>query len=132
MGTVKHDHGKTQAQADEPNKTEGELLQPSTRDNYTICAPQLLHLDTDGKPLWFNGWLVRNKFVDKSSRKFANFQSYLIEPRDIREPGAWQLASDNICCLTSDADKKFDFDEVETTLLQRAIGRARAVGKDTP
>lgn len=35
------------------------------RENYTICAPQILHLGMNGKPLWFNGWLLENKFGDK-------------------------------------------------------------------
>lgn len=34
-------------------------------DNYTICAPQILHLGLTGKPLWFNGWLLEDKFGDK-------------------------------------------------------------------
>ncbi|KAK6425018.1 hypothetical protein LTR95_016313, partial [Oleoguttula sp. CCFEE 5521] len=29
--------------------------------NITVCAPQLLHLDTDGRPLWFNGWISKDK-----------------------------------------------------------------------
>ena len=97
--------------------------------NYTICAPQLLHFTPEGKPLWFNGWLLHNKFAEKHKKRFANFESYLIEPRDVREPGAWQLAESNMCCLTSDVDKKFDFSPEELSTLDMIMTRAREMGK---
>jgi len=96
--------------------------------NYTICAPQLLHLDVNGKPLWFNGWLLHNKFADKAKKRFANFDHYLAEPRDIREPGAWQLAQSNMCCLTTDPDKKFEFTAEEKAILKMMTDRAHAMG----
>ncbi len=97
-------------------------------ESYTICAPQLLHLDVDGSPLWFNGWLQDNKFADKKKRKFGKFEHYLIEPRDIREPGAWQLEESNMCCLTTDPDLKRDFTREEKDLLEMMIQQARDVG----
>ena len=97
-------------------------------DNYTICAPQLLHLSTDGSPLWFNGWLLDNKFADRNSKKFGAFDTYLVEPRDIREPGAWQLHENNQCCLTTDRDKTFNFTERERGLMLKMMERARVVG----
>ena len=104
------------------------LEQTQDPSNYTICAPQLLHLDTEGKPLWFNGWLLHNKFADKRKKKFAKFESYLIEPRDTREPGAWQLADSNMCCLTTDADKKFEFSSKEKKTLDMIMARAAEMG----
>lgn len=100
----------------------------SPPDNYTICAPQLLHLDTHGKPLWFNGWLLHNKFADKRKKAFAKFEQYLVEPRDVREPGAWQLAESNMCCLTTDHDKMFDFSREEKATLKMIMDRAQAMG----
>jgi alpha 1,3-mannosyltransferase len=39
--------------------------QNSTKQKgYTVCAPQLLHTDVKGKPLWFNGWLLQSKFAE--------------------------------------------------------------------
>jgi len=96
--------------------------------NYTICSPQLLHLDLEGKPLWFNGWLLDNKFADKKQKKFGNFEHYLIEPRDIREPGAWQLEESNMCCLTTDAELKRDFSDKEKGILAMMINQAKEVG----
>lgn len=93
-----------------------------------MCAPQLLHLDLDQKPLWFNGGLVRNKFVPRRDRKFESFESYLIEPRDIREPGAWFLGEGNMCCLTTDNHLKGDLTGAEKELLNEMFKQARIVG----
>jgi hypothetical protein len=103
-------------------------LPPAAPTEYTICSPQLLHLDTDGQPLWFNGWLQDNKFADKKSKKFGRFEHYLIEPRDVRDPGAWQLEESNMCCLTTDAELKRDFSKQEKDTLQMMIHQALEVG----
>ena len=94
--------------------------------NFTICAPQLLHLDAQGKPLWFNGWLLKNKFADKSKKTFSSFAHYLIEPKDLREPTPWQLAEANMCCLT--ADEMHDFTAQEQETLQMIMDRAHEMG----
>jgi hypothetical protein len=96
--------------------------------SYTLCSPQLLHLDHDGTPLWFNGWLLDNKFADRQSKKFGSFTHYLAEPTDFREPTAWQLHENNQCCLTTDADKMFVFNDKEKKLLERMMNKAREVG----
>ena len=108
----------------EPIKPE-DIPEPS---NYTICSPQLLHLDLQGKPLWFNGWLLDNKFADKKQKKFGKFEHYLIEPRDIRDPGAWQLEESNMCCLTTDPELKKDFSKEERDILAMMIAQAKEVG----
>lgn len=101
---------------------------PDTPSSYTLCSPQLLHLSLDGTPLWFNGWLLDNKFADKHKKKFGTFVHYLIEPREVREPGAWQLHENNECCLTTDADKMRVFSKQERGVLERMMKRAREVG----
>lgn len=105
-----------------------EELEEHEISNYTLCAPQLLHLDLEGRPLWFNGWLLKNKYADKTKKIFANFESYLIEPREPREPGAWQLGKSNMCCLTTDPDKKHDFSPKEKEVLAMIMARAHEVG----
>ena len=99
--------------------------------NYTMCAPQLLHLDLNGRPLWFNGWLLDNKFADKKQKKFGKFEHYLIEPKDIREPGAWQLEESNMCCLTTDAELRRDFSADERGVLEMMVAQAKDVGVAT-
>jgi alpha 1,3-mannosyltransferase len=42
-----------------------QLQNDSSPEYYTVCGPQLLHLDVDGNPLWFNGWLLESKFAEE-------------------------------------------------------------------
>lgn len=93
--------------------------------NYTICAPQLLHLDIQGRPLWFNGWLLHNKFAEKSKKRFAAFDHYLVENKN---PHAWQLAESNMCCLTVDESRRFSFSDEERETLKMIMDRARETG----
>lgn len=93
--------------------------------NYTICAPQLLHLDNNGFPLWFNGWVLSNKF-DKKNKEPAAFEVYMREPRRVTEPGAWQLDESNVCCLTADTYSPLSAQETE--VLDMIIGIAKDVG----
>lgn len=121
------DDKKSEEQAaDEPDVQELDLQ--SAPSNFTICAPQLLHLDTDGRPLWFNGWLLDNKFADKKKRAPAVFEAYLIEPPDPAggEDDAWKLEENNICCLTS--NEFFGFSETEKETLDMISGIAKDVG----
>ncbi|KAL4877386.1 mannosyltransferase putative-domain-containing protein [Aspergillus karnatakaensis] len=104
---------------------EGANIDEREPDNYTICAPQLLHLDRDGRPLWFNGWLLPNKY-NKKAREPTKFEAFLREPREAREPDAWQLHEHNICCLTSEYKSEFTRDEME--VMDRIIASGRKVG----
>jgi hypothetical protein len=97
-------------------------------ESYTLCSPQLLHLDIDGSPLWFNGWLLDNKFADKSKKKFGTFKHYLMEPKTMREPTPWQLHENNECCLTVERERMRVFSKEEKALLARMMEKARQVG----
>ncbi|KAF9892063.1 hypothetical protein FE257_002469 [Aspergillus nanangensis] len=99
---------------------------PDEPSNYTICAPQLLHLDRQGKPFWFNGWLLPNKFAAHKHQAPANFEAYIQESREILEPGAWQLHENNICCLTSDHFNLFS--ETERDVLDMIIDTGKRSG----
>ncbi len=106
---------------------EAQTLMSTNPENYTICAPQLLHLDLSWKPLWFNGWILDNKFADKSRRQFGNFETYIVEPHGWDGEDMWQLQQDNQCCLTTYPRLKFSFSEVEKETLSMIIQRAREV-----
>ncbi|KAJ8131768.1 hypothetical protein O1611_g1856 [Lasiodiplodia mahajangana] len=101
-----------------------------TPDTYTMCNPQLLHVDLDGTPLWFNGWLLASKYAERSKRRFAPMKSYLREPKKkaTDDEDFWKLAEDNICCLTSDAESKADLDQHDLDLLKMMRDRALEVG----
>lgn len=127
-GAIEGDKAEATSEVVGGTQTEDVVEHQEGPSNYTICAPQLLHLDLEGKPLWFNGWLLHNKFADKTKKKFAKFETYLREPREIREPGAWQLAESNMCCLTTDADLRFDFSSKEKATLDMIMSRAHEMG----
>ena len=91
----------------------------------TVCAPQLLHLDLSGKPLWFNGWLYHNKFAGRE-KQGGRFEVYMKEPREVLEPGAWQLEEGNVCCLSN--KEVFEFSAEEKGKLEMMIGYAREAG----
>lgn len=95
--------------------------------NFTICAPQLVHFDVEGKPLWFNGWLLESKFADEKSKKFAKFHDYVIEPPTLREPTPWQLGEGNIACLTTDPERKGDLAQKDLDMLDWLINKAKEV-----
>ncbi|KAI1757859.1 glycosyltransferase family 71 protein [Xylaria castorea] len=108
-----------------------EIAAPASSKTYTICSPQLLHLDVDGTPLWFNGWLLTNKYTDRSRRRFAPMTSYLHEPRNkavVDDDDFWKLAEDNLCCLTTGPESKFDLDEHDLGVLKMMRDRASEVG----
>lgn len=92
-------------------------------DNYTICAPQLLHLDREGRPLWFNGWLLPNKFEPGKDQVAANFEAFLPEPREVREPTPWQLMESNVCCLTANYYSEFTREERDVLEMIIDLGR---------
>jgi hypothetical protein len=135
--TASEESGKNQTQvedaqtsaedADQPvsDRREETHRQPVTAPpgKYTMCAPQLLHLDINGRPLWFNGGLLNNKF--SKHKTFGRFEVYMKEPREIQEPGAWEIWKDNMCCLTN--DEVFTFTEGEKDVLHMMIGMAKRV-----
>jgi len=93
--------------------------------NVTICAPQVLHFARDGSPLWFNGWILNNKF-DKKHAKAGEFEVFMREPKEITEPEAWKLGEHNMCCLTGVHTTVFNEEEKET--LKMIVDIARDVG----
>ncbi|POS80145.1 alpha-1,3-mannosyltransferase [Diaporthe helianthi] len=101
---------------------------PDALASRRMCSPQLLHLDLEGKPFWFNGGLVTNKFLERRRWKFGTFDSYLIEPRDVREPGAWILGEGNMCCLTTDNHLYGMLTTAEKDLMGMMIAQARRMG----
>jgi len=99
---------------------------PESPTDYTICASQLLHLDADRKPLWFNGWLARTKYKDSSQSAPARFEAWNIEPYMASETDAWQLGEGNEACLATESVTAFT--EEEREVLDMVIGLAQEVG----
>lgn len=58
-----------------------------------ICAQQLLHLDVDGKPLWNNGWVLRDKSQPKEQWRLMTFVDFASEPA-AAEGHAWEMGTE--------------------------------------
>lgn len=87
-------------------------MAPGHESDVTICAPQILHLDRDKRPLWFNGWLYKNKYAG-TKREIGQFEVFMEEPKEVLNPGAWQLEESNMCCLSNAAPLEFTNEETE-------------------
>lgn len=114
---------------DDPEKHSHELRDVDSeqrKERFSICSPQLLHLDVTGRPLWFNGWLLPNKFSDDPHLQPVDFESFIVEPRDIGDPGPWELQLNNVLCLSS--EHVFNFTTAEKATLDITIEIARRVG----
>jgi alpha 1,3-mannosyltransferase len=126
MGPVKV--GKEPMQKGQEEPVDSELFNAKylLQNTITICAPQLLHLDLSGRPIWFNGWLLPNKFSDDLYQQPANFEAFIQEPRDVRAAESWKLEENNVCCLSSDHLSSFTL--VEKSILDQTVEIARNVG----
>ncbi|OQE01757.1 hypothetical protein PENVUL_c041G04032 [Penicillium vulpinum] len=105
--------------SDSPNSTKerptltsnAEIAVASVHDtSLTICAPQLLHLDREKRPLWFNGWLYENKFA--RTRVLGRFEMFMEEPSESSD-SAWEMKESNLCCLSNSATNHFTKQEFE-------------------
>lgn len=97
-----------------------------TKAKLTICGPQMLHLDTAGRPLWFNGWVLPNKFSGDPHLQPVNFESFLSEPSDVGGDGAWILRPSNVFCLS--ADRLSNFTTAEKSILDSMVELVKGVG----
>ncbi|KAJ5273296.1 hypothetical protein N7478_008421 [Penicillium angulare] len=91
---------------------------------FTICAPQLLHLGVDGHPLWFNGWILPNKFARGDHLQPAQFDAFIREPGDAGTIGSWRLEKNNVCCLSANHVVNFTYAEKES------LGNTIQIAKD--
>lgn len=93
--------------------------------NLKICAPQILHLDTAGRPLWLNGWLLPNRFSNDDQQQPAKFEGFIKEPNNASDPGTWKLGKNNVCCLMS--GHVSNFSHAEKDILETMIHLGRNV-----
>lgn len=94
-------------------------------DNATICAPQLLHISREGNPLWFNGWILSNKF-DKERSPIAQLEMFMKEPTEYQDPESWTIGESNNCCLRN--TETFEFTEQEKLAIGTILRTAFQVG----
>lgn len=91
----------------------------------TVCSPQLLHLDANQKPLWFNGGLFKNKFAERSEWVFGQFDDYIVERPKASYTEDWEMQSNNEVCLTESSQWKRSFSADEKATLDKMISHAK-------
>jgi len=74
---------------------------------YTVNSPQLLHLDLNGRPLWFNGWILDDKYEEHQHVNVSKMEVYLSEQKDTNEAPEWQIGGHNMATLKSTTAFKF-------------------------
>lgn len=92
----------------------------------TICSPQLLHFDDDGRPFWFNGWLAASKDDKFDDFDIQNFEVYMREPKEKGRAvttSVWDIQPGNVVCLK--AEEHFEFTEQEKETLDMIVDIAR-------
>jgi hypothetical protein len=97
------------------------------KNNVTICAPQILHLDLDGSPLWMNGWILKDKF-DPENQQLLDFSHFMTEPTALTDPESWYLGKHGVACLTG--YQTFNFTNAEKRMLDDAAKIAVDAGAD--
>jgi alpha 1,3-mannosyltransferase len=112
-----------------------EAALPIKRDSelhslYTVSSPQLLHLDLNDRPLWFNGWILDDKFEDNKHVNVSTWDVYLSEIKETREAAEWRIGGHNMATLKS--NKAFEFTEKEKEVLQMIVDTARENGSLLP
>ncbi|KAJ6089238.1 hypothetical protein N7467_004454 [Penicillium canescens] len=132
MGNVQVNQHHDEAEQDfevkkEAKETASQNGEPdSLVTNFKICAPQILHLDTAGQPLWLNGWLLPNKFSNDDQQQPGKFDGFIKESKNASDLGTWKLGKNNVCCLTSDHISNFS--NAEKEILETMIDIGRNVG----
>ncbi|KAI1490954.1 glycosyltransferase family 71 protein [Biscogniauxia mediterranea] len=121
---------KEETEDDDEGEEEVRKKGKEERGKATICAPQLLHFGLDGRPLWFNGWLLKNKYAGRAAQRFASVESFIMEPRLPREEGEgedWELLDANVVCLTAEVERLGKLTEEERGVFDMMVRRTREV-----
>ncbi|KAI4726663.1 hypothetical protein E4T49_05547 [Aureobasidium sp. EXF-10728] len=117
---------------DAETKAEHSLV---TRDSevhelYTVSSPQLLHLDLNNRPLWFNGWILDDKYEENKHVNVSTWDVYLSEVKETREAAEWRIGGHNMATLKS--NKAYEFTEEEKDVLKMIVETARENGALKP
>lgn len=79
---------------------DGGIPEPATGP--MICSPQLLHFDREGRPLWFNGWISKEKDSRTAWQEFDGYVKELPEAGRKRKHSAWTIFPSNVLCLEAE------------------------------
>lgn len=95
-----------------------------------ICAPQLVHLDLDGRPLWFAGGLLNSGSAAKGQTGYHTFCSFMVEQSDLEEETAWEFQRGDVYCLTSPPDLVSELKKEEDRILDIIVALTTKIDAD--
>jgi alpha 1,3-mannosyltransferase len=93
---------------------------------YTVNSPQLLHLDLNGRPLWFNGWILDDKYEENRHVNVSTWDVFTSEVKETNEAPEWRIGGHNMATLKSNF--AFEFTDKEREVLAMIVDVARSNG----
>ncbi|KAH0279408.1 putative alpha-1,3-mannosyltransferase, partial [Aureobasidium melanogenum] len=133
QSTHEHD-AETQDKSNQGAETDKEASLTKRDDKvhelYTVSSPQLLHLDLNNRPLWFNGWILDDKYEENKHVNVSTWDVYLSEVKETHEAAEWRIGGHNMATLKS--NKAFEFTQKEKDVLQMIVETARENGALKP
>ncbi|OKL56138.1 hypothetical protein UA08_08745 [Talaromyces atroroseus] len=91
-----------------------------------VCSYQILHMDRDQSPLWYNGWISDQK---KSTLQMGNvweFEHYMVEGQVTNGNNPWSWLEGFKGCL--EGRELIGFTDSEKKIFQQAIDAAKDLG----
>lgn len=86
---------------DRPNQRDphqGRTVISLDRD-VNFCSYQMLHMDRDQTPLWYNGWISDQKKQILTKNNVWQFEHYMVEAKDTNGKNPWTWAANYKGCL---------------------------------
>lgn len=105
-------------------------LEPGVHELFVVNSPQLLHLDLNGRPLWFNGWILDDKYEENKHVNVSTWDVFLSEVKETNEAPEWRIGSHNMATLKS--TNAFTFTDGEKEVLDMIVQVARENGALKP
>ncbi|CRG85976.1 hypothetical protein PISL3812_02979 [Talaromyces islandicus] len=87
-----------------------------------FCSYQMLHMDRDQSPLWYNGWISDQKKSILTKKNLWQFEHYMVEAKETNGKNPWTWAANYKGCLNGRELVRLTHSEKE--IFNRAIQAA--------
>jgi alpha 1,3-mannosyltransferase len=91
-----------------------------------VCSYQMVHMDRDQSPLWYNGWISDEKKPSLLMRNVWQFEHYMVEDPVLNGNNPWSWLGGFKGCL--DGRELVSFTDSEKRTFQQAIQAAIDLG----
>lgn len=104
--------------------------EPGVYESFVVNSPQLLHLDLNGRPIWFNGWILDDKYEENKHVNVSTWDVFMSEIKESHEAAEWRIGSHNMATLRGTA--AYEFTSQEREVLEMIVETARENGALKP